>query len=415
MNAMSAFDLADRKFEQLRKLSDISRAFTYMTSFDEVARLTATRGADLLGASGTVVMLHDGDGELQVRAAHGIDEQRVTRFRAPLSDEVIGRLQGLFAVSDERFIAVPLVVGGTVTGLLAAALGRIATESDEWLFSALADQAAVALENARVSEEVRPELENRLRASEGATNAKDRALSTLAHDIRSPLGAIDGYCAILEDGLYGPINEKQRGALARVRMSGQHLLSLLENVMDMARLSAGVLGVRDEVVELRDVARQAVDMLTPASYAKQQTLRLAAGPPVAARGDVARTRQVLVNLIGNAVKFTPIGGTITVSTETVRTDDAEWDQIRVTDDGPGIAAAERDAIFQPYYRSEGTAALPGIGLGLAISHALVAQMGGRLGVESEEGAGSSFTIRLRSSSATKQSVAAVVREHRATA
>ena len=397
MNATSAFDLAAGKYDQLRKLSEISRAFTYTTSFDEVARLTATRGADLLGASGTVVMLNDADGLLHVRAAHGIGEERVTRFRAPLSDEIIGRLQGLFAVSDDCFIAVPLVVGGTVTGLLAAALGRVSTDSDEWLFSALADQAAVALENARVSEEVRPELESRLRASEGATSAKDRALSTLAHDIRSPLGAIDGYSAALEDGLYGPINEKQRAVLARVRMSGHHLLSLLDNVMDMARLSAGVMGVRDDAIDLRDVARQAVDMLTPASYAKRQTLRLTGGPAVATRGDAACTRHVLVNLIGNAVKFTPNDGMITVVAETVRVDETAWGEIRVTDSGPGIDVAERDAIFQPYYRSESTAALPGIGLGLAISHALVAQMGGRLGVESDDGAGSSFTIRLRSS------------------
>jgi signal transduction histidine kinase len=396
MTALAAFDLTDAKFDQLRKLSDINRAFTYTTSFDEVARLTATRGADLLGATGAIVMLHDTDGQLHVRAAHGIDEERVTRFRAPLSDEIIGRLQGMFGVADECFIAVPLVVGGSVTGLLAAALGRLSTESDEWLFSALADQAALALENARVSEEVRPELESRLRASEGATNAKDRALSTLAHDIRSPLGAIDGYCAILEDGLYGPISEKQRGAVARIRMSGQHLLSLLDNVMDMARLSAGVMGVRDDVIDLRDVARQAVDMLTPASYAKHQTLLLTAGTAVAARGDAARTRQVLVNLIGNAVKFTPVDGTISVDVATVCAGETEWGEIRVTDSGPGIAPAERDAIFQAYYRSENTAALPGIGLGLAISHALVAQMGGALGVESADGGGSSFTIRLRS-------------------
>lgn len=402
MSAISAFDLADGKFEQLRKLTDVSRAFTYTTSFDEVAQLTATHGADLLGASGTVVMLHDGDGHLQVRAAHGVDEARVTRFRAPLTDEVIGRLQGLFGVSEERFIAVPLVVGGTVTGLLAAALGRVSTEADEWLLSALADQAAVALENARVSQEVRPELESRLRASEGATDAKDRALSTLAHDIRSPLGAIDGYCTILEDGLYGPINEKQRGALGRVRMSGRHLLSLLDNVMDMARLSAGVMDVRDELVDLRDVAREAVEMLTPASYARNQTLKLAAGAAVTGRGDAARTRQVLVNLIGNAVKFTPAGGTISVSSSVVRAGDAGWGEIRVTDSGPGIPDAERAAIFQPYYRSEGTATLPGIGLGLAISHALVEQMGGTLAVESEEGVGSSFMIRLRLAAVASQ-------------
>jgi len=157
--------------------------------------------------------------------------------------------------------------------------------------------------------------------------------------------------------------------------------------------------VRDELVDLRGVAREAIDMVTPASYAKHQKLGLAAGASVVARGDIARIRQVLVNLIGNAVKFTPADGTITVSASTVHAADTEWGDIRVTDNGPGIAAAERDAIFQPYYRSAGTAALPGIGLGLAISHALVAQMGGMLMVESEVGAGSSFLIRLRSVSA----------------
>jgi signal transduction histidine kinase len=399
MSAIATFNLADGKFEHLKKLSAISRAYSYTTSFDEVARLTAAQGAELLGAIGTVVMLHDGEGELQVRATHGIDEERVTRFRAPLSDEVVGRLQGLLAVADDCFIAVPLVVGGVVTGLLAAALSRVASESDEWLCSVLADQAAVALENARMSEEVRPALERRLLASEGATNAKDRALSTLAHDIRSPLGAIDGYCTILEDGIYGPINDKQRGALGRVRMSGQHLLSLLDNVMDMARLSAGVMGVLDEAVELRGVAHDAVDMLTPASFAKNQKLELTAGPPVTSRGDSARIRQVLVNLVGNAVKFTPTDGSISVSVAAVRGEDGEWGEIRVTDSGPGIADAEREAIFQPYYRSEGTATIPGIGLGLAISHALVAQMGGRLAVERSATGGSSFSIRLRSGAA----------------
>ena len=104
--------------------------------------------------------------------------------RAPLDDEVYGRLQGLLAVPDDRFIAVPLVVGGAVTGLVAVALPHASTPADEWLLSALADQAAVALENARLGGEVRLEMEGRLRASEGATSAKDRALATLAHEMR---------------------------------------------------------------------------------------------------------------------------------------------------------------------------------------------------------------------------------------
>jgi signal transduction histidine kinase len=387
----------DSKLEQFRKLSDISRAFTYTTTVDEVARLTVDRGADLVGAVTAVVMVNDANGLLQVRAAHGVADDSITRFRAPVNDEVIGRLSGMLRVGEESFLAVPLVVGGSVSGLLAAGFAHPPAESDEWLLSALADQAAVSLETARLGGEVRLEMESRLRASEGATNAKDRALATLAHDIRSPLGAINGYCEILADGLYGPVTEKQRDAFARIRMSSQHLLSLLDNVMDMARLSAGVAGVRDEDVDLRQVAREAVEIMTPASYAKGQTLTLVPGDPVTARGDVARTRQVLVNLIGNAVKFTPGAGVITVTVSGSAGDDAGSGEIRVTDTGPGITESEQAAVFEAYYRSEETAGAPGIGLGLAISQALMSRMGGGLRVESAPGAGASFILRLPSS------------------
>ncbi|MFL5381558.1 MAG: ATP-binding protein [Longimicrobiaceae bacterium] len=388
------FDAVDPGFQQLRRLTEISRALTYTTSLEQVTRLTVERGAELLGASAAVLMLADAEGLLHVRAAHAVAEERVARFRAPLGDEVIGRLQGLLGVPDDCFVAVPLVVGGAVTGLVAVAMRQPSTPADESLLSALADQAAVALENARLGGEVRVELEDRLRASEGATSAKDRALATLAHDIRTPLAAIDGYSAILEEEIYGPVNDRQRETLGRVRMSGRHLLSLLDNVMDMARLNAGVVRVSAEPVRLAEVAREAVHMLLPAAEAKLQTLQLGAVPHVTVTADGARVRQVLVNLIGNAVKFTPPDGSITVATGEHVTAAGSWGEIRVTDTGPGIAEAERAAIFEPYYRSEGTAQVPGVGLGLAISHALVEQMGGALEVESEVGVGSSFIIRL---------------------
>jgi signal transduction histidine kinase len=385
----------DPGFAQLRRLTEISRALTYATSLDQVAWLSVERGADLLGAAAAVLMLPDAEGLLHVRAAHGIADERVTRFRAPLADEVIGRLQGLFAVPDDCFIAVPLVVAGEVTGLLAVALRAAGTPADEWLLSALADQAAVALENARLGGEVRLDLEDRLRASHGATNAKDRALSTLAHDIRAPLGAIKGYCELMEEALYGPVTDRQREALGRVRMSARHLLSLLDNVLDMARLTAGIVAVTTEQVLLKDVAREAVHMLTPASGAKRQTLELAGPADIVVTGDRSRLRQVLINLLGNAVKFTPEEGSITVTTSELAVHGAQWGAIRVADTGPGIAPAEQAAVFEPYYRSEGTAMMPGVGLGLAISHALVKQMGGELDLESEVGLGSSFTVRLR--------------------
>ena len=122
-------------------------------------------------------------------------------------------------------------------------------------------------------------------------NAKDRALATLAHDIRSPLGAIDSYCSNLEDGIYGSVTDRQRHALGRVRMSGQHLLSLLDSVMDMARLTAGVMPVPLEPMHSLLVAREAVDILAPAALAKCQTLRVDAGADFVVVGP-ARVRQV---------------------------------------------------------------------------------------------------------------------------
>lgn len=396
--AATPIDAVDPRFAQLRRLTEVSRALTYTTSLDQVARLTVERGAELLDGGAAVLMLPDAEGLLHVRAAHGVSDERVERFRAPLTDEVIGRLQGLLAVPDDQFVAVPLVVGGAVSGLVAVATRQPSTAADESLLSALADQAAVALENARVGGEVRDEMGERLRESQDATSAKDRALSTLAHDIRTPLVAIEGYCENLEAEIYGPVNDRQRETLGRVRMSGRHLLSLLDNVMDMARIDAGVVRVEAEPVRLAEVAREAVHILLPAAGARLQRLALGATSPAVVTADEARVRQVLVNLVGNAVKFTPQDGAVTV-TVTTSEDGASWGEVRVSDTGPGIAEAERAAIFEPYYRSEGTATAPGVGLGLAISHKLVTQMKGELAVESEVGAGTTLIVRLPLASA----------------
>ena len=379
--------------DQLRRLVDINRGFSNGTSLDQIARFTVEQATELLGASAGVLMLLDSADVLNVRAAYGVDDTRVARFEAPLDDEVTGRLVGLLQVSEELLIAVPLVVGGKVTGLLAVGLAQAVTSLDEWLLSGLADQAGVALENARLGGEVRLEMEGRLRVSEGATNAKDRALATLAHDIRSPLAAIEGYCAVLEDGLYGVMTEKQLHGVGRIRMSGRHLLSLLDNVLDMARLSAGAMSVRAEPVDLFGIARDSVDILVPASFVKRQSLRLEPAVDVCVIGDAARIRQVLVNLIGNAVKFTPVEGTITVCLGK-SSDAPPVAELRVTDTGPGIAEADRAAIFEAYFRSAATSGAAGVGLGLAISQALVEQMGGSLTVESELGKGSSFILRF---------------------
>jgi signal transduction histidine kinase len=384
--------------QQLRKLTEISRALTYTTSLEQVAQLAVERGAALLGGGAAVIMLSDANDALQLRASHGIPAERLTRSGAETRADMTERLPALLDVPEERVLAVPLVASGAVTGLIAVALFGPPTAVAEWLLSALADQTAVALEQARLGGEVRVEMESRLRASEGATGVKDRALATLAHDIRSPLGGIDGYCWNMEDGLYGPLTDEQRRVLGRIRMSGRHLLSLLDNVMDMARLNAGIVAVRTEKTLLADVARDAVDIMAPAAAAKLQSLTVSVLSRPTINGDAARLRQVLVNLVGNAVKFTPQGGSISVEVSERQTMNGAVAEVRVTDSGPGIPAAEQAAIFEPYYRSETAATLPGVGLGLAISRGLVEQMGGTLAVESEVGRGTAFVIRFSCSS-----------------
>lgn len=394
MTAQPGRMAAEPDIQQLRKLTEIGRALTYTTSLEQVAQLAVERGAGLLDAAAAVLMLSGADDILHVRAAWGIPDARLTRESATVASEMMEPLPELLGVGSDRLLGVPLVVGGTVTGLVAVALAAPPTAVDEWLLSALADQTAVALEHARLGGEVRLDMESRLRASEGATGVKDRALATLAHDVRSPLGAIDGYCWNLVDGLYGPVTAEQRKAVERIRMSGQHLLSLLDNVMDMARLNAGVVAVHAAPVRLADVAREAVEMLAPAAAARLQSLMLGGSSDLVTSGDADRLRQVLVNLVGNAVKFTPESGTIAVVVSECSTSDASFAEVSVTDSGPGISEAERAAIFEPYYRSETAAQLPGVGLGLAISHALVERMGGTLTVASEMGRGASFTIRF---------------------
>lgn len=392
--AIDPLKRSEANFDQLRKLTEISRALTYTTSLDEVTRLTVVRGAVLLNASQVVLMLPNEDDQLCVKAASGVTSAKLGALCVPLGDELVNQLGELMAVDSNRLLAVPLIVGGQVTGILAAAITKAYTDDDEWLLSALADQAAVALENARVGGEVRTGLETRLRASETATGEKDRALSTLAHDIRTPLGAIDAYSSILEDELFGPINDRQRETLGRVRMSARHLLSLLENVMEMARITAGALRTTSEPVRLIDAVRDAVQMLIPSADTKFQVLNTEERNVALVAADPARVRQVLVNLIGNAVKFTPPDGVISVTVGYAFVDGKHWGEIRVQDSGPGIAADELKLIFEPYYRSQVTASTPGVGLGLAISYALVAAMHGHLEIASTVGQGTCMIVRL---------------------
>lgn len=254
----------------------------------------------------------------------------------------------------------------------------------------LAQQCGQALERARLYDE-----ERRARAeAEAANRAKGDFLAAMSHELRTPLNGIGGYVDLLDMGLRGPINDAQRADLDRIRRNQQHLLLLIEDVLSFARVEAGHLEVEDEPVAIDETLRSLEAMVFPEVALKGvRFLYEPCDPALRVRGDRARIVQIGANLLANAIKATPAGGSIVLSAA----GDDEQVRIRVADTGVGIPADKLDAIFFPFTQLGRSLNNPrsGAGLGLSISRGLAAAMGGSLTVESTEGAGSAFTLTLR--------------------
>ena len=244
-------------------------------------------------------------------------------------------------------------------------------------------------------------------AAEQADKAKGIFLATMSHEFRTPLNAQIGYLQLLEMEVAGPMTDAQRQYVRRLRASSEHLLGLVNDVLDLAKVEAGQLTVVHEPAIADRATESAIALLLPQAEAKGVTLTdLDGATDVAYVGDEHRVRQILLNLLSNAVKFTPRGGRVEV--ERLRSTDAppgvgegegappSWAVIRVRDTGIGIGAADLDTVFAPFHQVDGghTRAEGGTGLGLAISRKLARLMGGDLLVESEVGAGSTFSLWL---------------------
>jgi sigma-B regulation protein RsbU (phosphoserine phosphatase) len=384
----------------LRRLTDVSRALTYARSLDEVLEVSVACATELLESDRALLMLDDvQDGLLRIRAARGIDADLVARFREPLDENLLTRLAGVLDIADRAdFMGVPLVVGGRVIGLLGVRLPAPAAhlrEDAEWLLSALADQSAVAIENAW-SKQDRDRLASQVGRMEQDREGKEQAIQVMSHDLRTPLNAIQGYVALLAGEVLGPVNERQADALRRLRSVGTHLEALLDNVLEMARLEAGTIELRDEPIDLGHVAEEARQMVAVA--AERSAIQVTAGTmeAVRVRADASRVRQVLVQLIDNAVKYSPDGGTVRVDVCRHHDGQKGWGEVAVSDSGPGIPEEMHARIFEPYLRNDGTTerSRTGVGLGLAIARALTERMEGHIVLETEVGRGSTFSVRL---------------------
>jgi signal transduction histidine kinase len=227
---------------------------------------------------------------------------------------------------------------------------------------------------------------------ETASRQKSEFLANMSHELRTPLNAINGFSQVLRQRLFGEINDKQDEYLADILSSGNHLLSLINDVLDLSKVEAGLVELEVGAFSLREALERGVVMVRERATGNGLQLSLELAPDVdIVRGDERRLRQVVFNLLSNAVKFTPAGGRIVVST--ARSDDEV--RIAVTDTGPGIALADQDRIFEEFQQTAlGLSQREGTGLGLALSRRLVELHGGRIWVESEPGAGSRFVFAL---------------------
>jgi PAS domain S-box-containing protein len=234
----------------------------------------------------------------------------------------------------------------------------------------------------------------RIAEAEAASRTKSEFLAAMSHELRTPINATLGYTELLELGIGGMVSEQQRGYLARIRGSQEHLLRIITDLLDYSRIEAGKVRYDIASVPASEMIDAVLPMVAPQAMTKEVALERGPCPDgLVARADRTRAQQIVLNLLSNAVKFTPSGGQVRISCEGTTGSIL----ITVADTGPGIPQDHQAAIFEPFVQigRSLTSGREGTGLGLAISRDLARAMGGDVTVESTPGQGSRFTLSLR--------------------
>jgi PAS domain S-box-containing protein len=283
----------------------------------------------------------------------------------------------------------PLSARGRTVGALSVHTNKELDDDSLQFIEAFAQQAAQALERAALYQ---AEQQARERADE-ANRAKSEFLAAMSHELRTPLNAIAGYADLIAMGVRGPVTPEQRDDLERIKRSQQHLLGIINDILNFSRIEAGQATYDYERVPLSAVMEGVAQMVEPQAVTKGLRVVVRECPPeVAVWADQSKVEQILLNLLSNAVKFTK-SGTVTISCNWRSRAQAD---ITVTDTGVGIPEAQLDKIFEPFVQvgRSLTQQHEGTGLGLAISRDLARAMGGEISVTSEVGEGSTFTLTL---------------------
>lgn len=266
-----------------------------------------------------------------------------------------------------------------------------------WNSTPVPDQQVIYATARDVTERKQAEaaLQRAKEQAERTSKFKDQFLSTMSHELRTPLNAVLGFSELLSDTRYGALNDKQHRYLGHIRSGGQHLLKLINDILDLSKIEAGRLELAIEDVKVANAFAEVANTLRPLAEKKSQNLVQTSTGNLAVRADLVRFKQILMNLLGNAIKFTPEKGRIELSAHAM---DGSV-RVEVRDTGPGIPPEEQKRIFEAFYRLQTSGhSAEGTGLGLAITQRLVELHRGQLGLESQLGKGSCFHFSLPAAS-----------------
>jgi signal transduction histidine kinase len=408
-------DQLGRSVTELRALGEVSQAVNSTLDLETVLSTIVAKAVQLSGTEAGAIYGYDEQAhEFRLRATYGMSEglidaltQRHMGLDDPNVQEALAQSEPIQvadlkeeAPSDlneitlragfrARLVA-PLQTGKDIVGLLVVRRKEPGSfpQNTVDLVKTFAAQSALAIQNARLFHQI----EDKSRQLEVASQHKSQFLANMSHELRTPLNAILGYTELMADGAYGEPSEKMLGVLQRLEANGKHLLGLINDVLDLSKIEAGQLVLELSDYSVQDIAQTVRSTLEPLAADKKLAFKIEMDselPP--GHGDGRRLTQVLINLIGNAIKFTD-AGEVAIKAEA---NNGSF-HVSVRDTGPGISAADQAKLFQEFQQADNaiTRKKGGTGLGLAISKRIIEMHGGKIWVESQPGQGSTFTFML---------------------
>ncbi|WP_310527638.1 ATP-binding protein [Nocardioides sp.] len=401
------------KIDQLEALSEVADAVSSSLDPDEVLQRIVASAVRLTGTDGGSIMEYDAATDtFHVRAAHGSSTallRRLRRVTIRRDSSLVGRaatahrsvavadlggvsrdphLDELYRDGWRSVLAVPMLRQDQLVGALVVRRRTTGDFPDDVgvLLQSLANQSALAIVNARMFRE----LSISRRDLEVAGRHKSEFLASMSHELRTPLNAVIGFSDVLLGGMFGELNERQEEYLGDILSSGRHLLELLNEILDLSKIEAGQMRLESTVFSVPAALEYALSVVRERASRHGIDLTLEVGDDVGlVESDELRFKQVVVNLVGNAVKFTPSGGAVGVR---ARRQAGEL-VVSVSDTGIGIPAEDREKIFESFQQGgRGLVKEEGTGLGLTLCRRIVELFGGRITLESEVGQGSRFEV-----------------------